>query len=164
MGQWGGSVADRLLNLLGLVISVLTLEAATTLVVGVVALSLVISVRLRGALISVVATLVVVLLLGASLVSHTSHELLDDVGNLVHVSGVDWAMTAFLEVALEVLLVLVVLVLEVAVLLDLVVVDVEKLSVHIEVLVVLGGLGLIGSLVANEGVGALAVLGFENAA
>jgi hypothetical protein len=73
-------------------------------------------------------------------------------------------MTAFLEVALEVLLVLVVLVLEVAVLLDLVVVDVEKLSVHIEVLVVLGGLGLIGSLVANEGVGALAVLGFENAA
>jgi hypothetical protein len=73
-------------------------------------------------------------------------------------------MTAFLEVALEVLLVLVVLVLEVAVLLDLVVVHVEKLSVHIEVLVVLGGLGLIGSLVANEGVGALAVLGFENAA
>lgn len=127
--QWGGSVTYRLLYLLGLVISVLTLEAATTLVVGVVALSLVISELLRGALISVVA-LVVVLLLGASLVSHASHELLDDVGNLVHVSGVDWAMTAFLEVALEVLLVLVVLVLEVAVLLDLVVVNIELLSVH----------------------------------
>jgi hypothetical protein len=146
-----------------LVISVLTLEAATTLVVGVVALSLVISELLRGALISVVA-LVVVLLLGASLVSHASHELLDDVGNLVHVSGVDWAMTAFLEVTLEVLLVLVVLVLEVAVLLDLVVVNIELLIVHIEVLEVLGGLGLIGSLEADEGVGTLAVLGFKNAA
>ena len=164
LGQRSGSVADRLLNLMGLVSSGLTLEAATILFREVAVLSLVNSKLLRGTLISVVATLVVVLLLGASLVSHTSHELLDDVGNLVHVSGVNWAMTAFLEVALELLLFLVFFVLEVAVQLDLVVVNVKELSVHIEVLVVLGGLGLIRRLVANNCVGALAVFFFENAA
>ncbi len=80
------------------------MKAATTKVGVVAALSLVFSVRLRGASVSVVAALVGVLLLGASLVSHPCHELLDDVGNLVHVSGADWAMTTFLEMTLEVLL------------------------------------------------------------
>ncbi len=91
-------------------------------------------------------------LFGGTLASHTGHELLDDVGDLVHVSGVDRALAIFLEMTLKVLLVLVVLLYKIAVLFVFVVVHVEKFVVNHEVLVVLGCLGLVRGLVANKGV------------
>ena len=103
-------------------------------------------------------------MVGRTLVSHTGHELLDDVGDLVHVSGVDRALAIFLEMTLEILLVLVVRVFKVTVLFDLVVVHVELFAVNHEVLLVLGFLGLVGGLVANEGVWALVFFCLENAA
>ena len=63
---------------------------------------------------------------------------------------------------MEVLLVLFLLFFKVAVLFDFVVVHVEFFVVNNKVLVVLGCLGLVRGLVANEGVWALSVL--ENAA
>ena len=69
--------------------------------------------------------------------THLGHKLLNDIGDLVHVSGVDSALAIFLEMALEVLLVLVVLVLEFTVLFYFVVVHVEGFVVHHEVLAAL---------------------------
>ena len=144
--------------------------AATLASIGVAALTLLLSVSVVVLLTTasaVVLLALVIALVGGTLASHTAHtghELLDDVGDLVHVSGVDRALAIFLEMTLEVLLVLVVLVFKVAVLFDLVVVHVELFVVNHEVLLVLGCLGLVRGLVANEGVWALAVFCLENAA
>ncbi len=80
-------------------------------------------------------------LVGGTLASHTGHDLLYDVGDLF-----------------------IVFVFRVGVLFDLVVVHVECFVVNLKVLVVLGCLGLVRGLVANEGVWALAVFCLENAA
>ena len=144
-----------------LVGATLTIVATTLALIGVAALTLLLTI---SGVVLVTATSAVVLLalvkaalVGGTLASHTGHELLDDVGDLVHVSGVDSALAIFLEMALEVLLVLVVLVFKIAVLFNLVVVN------H-KVLLVLGCLGLVRGLVANEGVWALVVFCLENAA
>lgn len=151
-----------------LVAATLTIVATTLASIGVAALTLLLTI---SGVVLVTATSAVVLLalvkaalVGGTLASHTGHELLDDVGDLVHVSGVDRALAIFLEMTLEVLLVLVILVFKVAVLFDLVVVHVELFVVNHEVLLVLGGLGLVRGLVANKGVWALAVFCLENAA
>jgi hypothetical protein len=65
---------------------------------------------------------------------------------------------------LKVLLVFVIFVLEVALLLDLVVVDGQEPVVQQKVGAVLGGLCLVGSLEANESVGTLSILSFEYSA
>jgi hypothetical protein len=135
--------------------------------IGVAALTLLLTIS--GVVLVTAASAVVLLALvktwvGGTLASHTGHKLLDDVGDLVHVSGVDRALAIFLEMTLEVLLVLVVLVFKVTVLFDLVVVHVELFVVNHEVLVVLGCLGLVRGLVANESVWALVVFCLENAA
>jgi hypothetical protein len=153
--------------LLILVLAVLTLEAsATTSIAGVSALALLLLTISGVALVarSVVLIAWVEVLLVTTSTTHLGHELLNDMGDLVHVSGVDSAVAIFLEMALEVLLVFVVLVLEVTVLFDLVVVHVKGFVVHHEILRVLRELSLIRGLVANESVGALVVLGFKNAA
>jgi len=152
--------------LLILVLAVLTLEASATTSIGVSALALLLLTISGVALVArrVVLLARVEVLLGTTSTTHLGHELLNDIGDLVHVSGVDSAVAIFLEMALEVLLVLVVLVLEVTVLFDLVVVHVKGFVVHHEILKVLRGLSLIRGLEANEGVGALVVFGFENAA
>ena len=156
--------------MLVLVASILTLIATTLAsIVGIAALTLLLAVPVVVLLVAassgvVLLALVIALLGGTLVVPHAGHELLDDVGDLVHVSGVDCAVTIFLEMTLEVLLVLVVLVFKVAVLFDLVVVHVEGFVVHHEILLVFSDLGLVGSFEANEGVGALAILGFKNAA
>ena len=67
---------------------------------------------------TVILLALVMALVGGTLASHTSHELLEDVGDLVHVSGVDRAFAIFVEITLEVLLVLNVLVFKVALLFD----------------------------------------------
>ena len=90
---------------------------------------------------------------------NSSKHLLNDIGYLVHAT-----FTSFLKIALEVLFVFVVFILEVAILLDLVVVDVEQLIVDHQAVVVLSSLGLFWSLETNEGVRTLAVLSFENSA
>jgi len=151
-----------------LVAATLTIVATTLASIGIAALTLLLTI---SGVVLVTATSAVVLLalvkaalVGGTLASHTGHELLDDVGDLVHVSGVDRALAIFLEMTLEVLLVLVVLVFKVTVLFDLVVVDVELFVVNHEVLLVLGCLGLVRGLVANEGVWALVVFCLENAA
>ena len=150
------------------VAATLTIVATTLASIGVAALTLLLTI---SGVVLVTATSAVVLLalvkaalVGGTLASHTGHELLDDVGDLVHVSGVDRALAIFLEMTLEVLLVLVVLVFKVAVLFDLVVVNVELFVVNHEVLLVLGCLGLVRGLVANECVWALVVFCLENAA
>ena len=163
MGQRGrGSVTTN--GLLGLLVSttLTTIEAAATLV-GVVALSSIVSELLRSTSVSVETTLVVVVWLLRASLSHTGHQLLDDTGDVVHVSSIYRALTAFLKMTLEVLFVFVVLVLEVTILFDLVVVYIKGFVVYNEVLGVFSGLGLIGSLIANESVGALAVLRFKYA-
>ena len=87
----------------------LTLVTTPTLVGVVIALSSVVLLLLWT---SVEATLVEVSLLGSSLIIHAGHQLLDDAGDLVHVSSIDWAtLASFLKMALEVLFVFVVLVL-----------------------------------------------------
>ncbi len=151
-----------------LVAATLTIVATTLASIGIAALTLLLTI---SGVVLVTATSAVVLLalvkaalVGGTLASHTGHELLDDVGDLVHVSGVDRALAIFLEMTLEVLLVLVVLVFKVTVLFDLVVVHVELFVVNHEVLLVLSCLGLVRGLVANEGVWALAVFCLENAA
>jgi len=162
LGQRGrGSVTTN--GLLGLLVSttLTTIEAAATLV-GVVALSSIVSELLGSTSVSEATLVVVVWLLRASL-SHTGHQLLDDTGDVVHVSSIYRALTAFLKMTLEVLFVFVVLVLEVTILFDLVVVYIKGFVVYNEVLGVFSGLGLIGSLIANESVGALAVLRFKYA-
>jgi hypothetical protein len=63
--------------------------------------------------------LVLVALVGGALASHTGHELLYGVGDLVHVSGVDRVFFTVLGVALDIQLILVFLVLEITVLLNL---------------------------------------------
>ena len=156
----------RLLNLLLILEqAVLTLEASATTSIGVSALALLLLTISGVALVArrVVLLARVEVLLGTTS-THLGHELLNDIGDLVHVSGVDSAVAIFLEMALEVLLVFVVLVLEVTVLFDLVVVHVKGFVVHHEILRVLRELSLIRGLVANEGVGALVVLSFKNAA
>lgn len=95
---------------------------------------------------------------------NSKHHLLNDIGYLVHAMGLKWAFTSFSKMALEVLFVFVVFILEVAILLDLVVVDEEQLVVDHQVVVVLRSLGLVWSLETNEGVRTLAVLSFENSA
>ncbi len=146
------------------VATIATLVATSLAIAGVLTLLLTVSVVVLGTAASVVVLLaLVVVLVRGTLSSHTGHELLDDVGDLVHVSGVDRAAVAiFLEVTLEVLLVLVVLVFEVAVLFDLVVVHVELFVVDHEVLMVLSCLGLVRGLVANESVWTLAVFCLKN--
>lgn len=149
------------------VAATLTIVATTLASIGVAALTLL---TISGVVLVTATSAVVLLalvkaaLVGGTLASHTGHELLDDVGDLVHVSGVDSALAIFLEMTLEVLLVLVVLVFKVTVLFDLVVVHVELFVVNHEVLLVLGCLGLVRGLVANEGVWALVVFCLENAA
>jgi len=95
---------------------------------------------------------------------NSKHHLLNDIGYLVHAMGLKWAFASFRKMALEVLFVFVVFILEVAILLDLVVVDEEQLVVDHQVVVVLRSLGLVWSLETNEGVRTLAVLSFENSA
>ena len=151
-----------------LVAATLTIAVATTPSTGVAALTLLL-LTISGVVLVTAASAVVLLarvkvLVGSTLASHAGHELLDDAGDLVHVVGVDRALAVFLEMTLEVLLVLVVLVFKVTVLFDLVVVHVELFVVNHEVLLVLGCLGLVRGLVANEGVWALVVFCLENAA
>jgi len=152
-------LTNRLLNLLAWEAATQLSVVATTLVMAALTLLLL---TISGVVLVTAAPVVVCLplakaLVGAwgALVSHTGHKLLDDIGDLVHVSGVDCALATFLEMTLEVLLVLVVLVFKVAVLFDLVVVYVYLFVVNHEVLLVLGCLGLVGGLVANKGVGRL---------
>jgi len=78
--------------------------------------------------------------------------------------GLKWAFASFRKMALEVLFVFVVFILEVAILLDLVVVDEEHLVVDHQVVVALSKLGLVWSLETDEGVRTLVVLSFENSA
>ena len=94
---------------------------------------------------------------------HGHHEVLDDVSELINVLGIKTRICLIL-MTLEVLLVFVIFVLEVAVLLDLVVVDVQGLVVQQKVGTILGGLCLVGSLEANESVGTLSILSFEYSA
>lgn len=148
------------------VAATLTIVATTLALIGVAALTLL---TISGVVLVTAASTVVLLalvkaLVGCTLASHTGHELLDDVGDLVHVSGVDRALAIFLEMTLEVLLVFVVLGFKLTVLFYLVVVHVELFVVNHEVLLVLGCLGLVRGLVANEGVWALVVFCLENAA
>lgn len=159
-GHRGWSSVNWWLSLL-ISTALASLVAAPTLIVRVISLSLIIRVLLRSV---VIATLVEVWLLRASLTTHTGHQLLDDLSDLVHVSSIDRAsLTSFLKMTLEVLLVFVVFVLEITILLDLVVVNIKGSVVYNEVLGVFGGLGLIRSLVANKGVRTLTILCFENA-
>ena len=95
---------------------------------------------------------------------NSKHHLLNDIGYLVHAMGLKWAFASFRKMALEVLFVFVVFILEVAILLDLVVVDEEHLVVDHQVVVVLSSLGLVWSLETDEGVRTLVVLSFENSA
>ena len=94
---------------------------------------------------------------------HGHHEVLDDVSELINVLGIKTRICLIL-MTLEVLLVFVIFVLEVAVLLDLVVVDVQGLVVQHKVGAVLGSLRLVGSLEANKSVGTLSILSFEYSA
>lgn len=154
--------------MLVLVLAVLTLVASTTTSIARVAALALLLLTISGVVLARwvvwLAALVVVLLKALISSSHLAHELLDDIGDRVHVSGVESAVAIFLEMALEVLLVLVVLILHVAVLFDLVVVHVEGFVVQRQVLLVFGELSLVRSLVTNKGVWALVVLGFEHAA
>ena len=150
------------------VAATLTIVATTLAYIGVAALTLLLTIS--GVVLVTASALVLVALVKAlvgatwgTLGSHTVHELLDDVGDLVHVAGVDSALATFLEMTLEVLLVLVVLVFKIAVLFDLVVVHEELFVVNHEVLLIFGCLGLVRGLVANEGVWALVVFCLENA-
>jgi hypothetical protein len=89
------------LNLLVWVAATLTsIEATTMASIGVAALTLLLTI---SGVVLVTATSAVVLLalvkaalVGGTLASHTGHELLDDVGDLVHVSGVDIGWAIFL--------------------------------------------------------------------
>ena len=166
MRNWGSRLANRRLNLLVLV-ATRTIVATTLASIGVAALTLLLTIS--GVVLVTAASTVVLLalvkaLVGCTLASHTGHELLNDVGDLVHVFGVDRALAIFLEMTLEVLLVFVVLGFKLTVLFYLVVVHVELFVVNHEVLLVLGCLGLVRGLVANEGVWALVVFCLENAA
>ena len=127
-----------------------TIVATTLASIGVAALTLLLTIS-GVVLVTTDSALVLVALIkalvGRTLASHPGHELLNDVGDLVCVSGV-----------------VLILVFKVAVPFDLVVVHVELFAVNHEVLLVLGCLGLVGGLVANEGVRALVVFCLENAA
>jgi hypothetical protein len=138
-----------------------SIEAAATLVLVVVRASFVTELSRSTSVIE--ATLVVVVWLLRASLSHTGHQLLDDAGDVVHVSSIDRALTTLLKMALEVLFVFIVLVLEVAILFNLVVVNIKGSVVYDEVLGVFSGLSLIGCLVANESVRALAVLRLKDA-
>jgi len=93
-----------------------------------------------------------------------NHHRFDEIGNLVHVLGLKWALTILRLMSLEVLFVFGVFILKVAILFDIVVVDENIFSFDQQVLAVLSSLGLVWSLETNEGVGTLAVLSFENSA
>lgn len=88
-----------------LVAATLTIVATTPAFIGIAALTLLLTI---SGVVLVTATSAVVLLalvkaalVGGTLASHTGHELLDDVSDLVHVSGVDRALAIFLEMTLE---------------------------------------------------------------
>ena len=106
------------MNLLAWVAAALTV-LATNKLVGVAALTLLLTI---SDLVLVTAALALVCLTLAkalveawgTLVSHTGHEFFDDSGDLVPVSGVDCDLATFLEITLEVLLVLFLLVIKVA--------------------------------------------------